>query len=83
MTALDMDALVERQRHVLGSIAIGQDGGHHPAILAFLAEKGFIVGHRVQLAGMPPVEVIRWEVPLDVHVQWAAWCAEQPDEEDE
>jgi hypothetical protein len=23
-----------------------------------------------------------WEVPIDVHMQWAAWCAAQPDEED-
>lgn len=80
---LDMDALTERQRFVLGNIAIGLDGGHHPRTLVALAEKGLIVGHRETLPGHPPVEVTRWEVPVDVHIQWAEWCAAQPDEEDE
>ncbi len=83
MATLDMDTLTERQQYVLGSIAIGQDGGHHPRTLQVLAERGLIVGHRVQLAGMPPVEVVRWEVPIDVHIQWAEWCAAQPDDEDD
>ncbi|GAA2347417.1 hypothetical protein GCM10010170_034990 [Dactylosporangium salmoneum] len=80
---LDMDALTSRQRDTLSRIACGLDTGNHPAPLKVLAEKGLIVGHRQQLPGVPPVEVVRWEVPLDVHIQWAAWCAAQPDEENE
>lgn len=83
MTTLDMDALTERQRFILGQIAIGFDGGHHPQMLRFLAERGLIVGRTVRMGGTPAVDVTRWEVPLDVHIQWAAWCAQQPDEEGE
>lgn len=81
MTTLDMEALTERQRFVLGSIAIGLDAGHHERVLVALAEKGLIVGYRQVLPGWPPVEVVRWEVPIGVHIQWAEWCTAQPDEE--
>jgi hypothetical protein len=77
-----MDGLTSRQQDTLSSIAVGLDTLHHPAVLRALAEKGLIVGHRMQLPGWPSVEVVRWEVPIDVHMQWAAWCAAQPDEED-
>lgn len=80
MPTLDMDALTPAQRDVLGAIACGQDGGHHPKTLAVLERLGLIAGHEIAMAGWPPVTVTRWEVPLDVHIQWAAWCAAQPDE---
>jgi hypothetical protein len=80
---LDMAALTPAQRDVLGLIAINQDAGHHPATLAALAQRGLIVGYRQTLPGFPPVEITRWEVPVDVHIQWAEWCAAQPDEEAE
>lgn len=83
MTTLDMAALTAAQRDVLGQIAISQDGGHHPKVLAALEDKGLIVGYRQMLGGHPPLEVIRWVLPIGVHIQWAAWCAEQPDEEDQ
>jgi phosphomannomutase len=82
VTILDMNALPGAQQLVLSAIAIGHDRGHHERTLQALAGKGLIVGHRVLLPGTPPVEIVRWEVPLDVHIQWAAWCAEQPDEDD-
>jgi hypothetical protein len=77
-----MDALTEPQRTVLGNIAIGVDGGHNPRTLAALAERGLIVGYRQTTPGFPPVEVTRWEMPIGVHIQWAEWCAAQPDEEE-
>ncbi len=81
MTASFMDDLTERQREVFGQICIGQDNGHHPRTLAVLAERGLIVGYRDVLDGHPPVEIVRWDVPTPVHIEWARWCAEQPDEE--
>lgn len=83
MTTLDMAALTPAQRDVLGLIAVGEDGGHHPKVLAALAAKGLIVGYLENLGGNPPMTVVRWEVPIHIHMQWAQWCAEQPDEEDE
>ncbi|MGI5247560.1 hypothetical protein [Dactylosporangium sp. CA-139066] len=83
MTTRDMDALTPSQRDVLGAIAIGLDSGHPYEVLVALAEKGLIVGHHERAAGWPPVVVTRWEVPLDVHIRWAAWCSAQPDEVNE
>ncbi len=74
-----MDRLGERQRDVFGQICIGQDQGHNPRTLAALAQKGLIKGYRETLSGHPPVVVTRWEVPIAVHVDWAEWCARQPD----
>lgn len=81
MTTLDMDALAERQRDVLGQIATGCDGGHHPATLAALEAKGLIVGHTQTRPGRLPVAVIRWELPIGVHIQWCEWCSTQFEEE--
>ena len=81
MTASFMDDLNDRQRDVFGQICIGHDAGHHPRVLRSLAERGLIVGYREVLDGHPPVEIVRWEVPIPAHIEWARWCAEQPDEE--
>lgn len=78
MTELRMDALTARQREVLGEIACGQDGGHPTATLEALERKGLIVGFLARCQGWPPVIITRWQVPLDVHMQWAQWCADQP-----
>jgi hypothetical protein len=87
MTALDMDALSQAQRDVLGLVAVGDDVGHNPITLAALEAKGLVVARKQLLpgvAGMWPgnvaVEVTRWHVPLPVHMQWCEWCAAQPDE---
>lgn len=77
-----VESLTAAQRDTLSAIAVGMDGGHNPRTLAVLAERGLIVGYRETLPGSPPVEVVRWEVPLPVHVEWARWCAEQPEDED-
>jgi len=72
-------ALTVRQREVLGAIAVGQDNGHHPKVLAALEEQGLIVGYPEVLPGYPPVTITRWEVPVAVHIRWCEWCATQPD----
>lgn len=77
-----MDELTEEQRETLGQIAIGFDGGHNEHRLAMLAERGLIVGYRETLDGRPPVEVVRWDVPTWAHIEWARWCANQPDDEE-
>lgn len=76
---LDMDALTVRQQEVLGQIACGFDQGHPEATLLALARRELIVGYEDELPGWPPVRVARWEVPVNIHIQWAAWCAAQPD----
>jgi len=80
MTTLDMTALTPRQRDVLGLIAVGQDGGHSRAILTSLERRGLIVPYTEQRS--PLLRITRWEVPVHIHIQWCAWCAEQPDEDE-
>lgn len=82
MATLDMDALTPKQREVLGQIACNNDQGHPLVTLLALAKRGLIVGWREELPGRPPMQVTRWEVPIDVHIQWAAWCAKQLDSEE-
>lgn len=83
MTNSFMDDLSEGQRDVLSAIAVGQDQSHNPRTLLVLAARNLIVGHHERLPGTPPVDVVRWEVPLPVHIEWAQWCSEQPDGEED
>ena len=80
--------LPPKQRDVLGLIAIGEDGGHPASVLKALMRKGLIIPHQQNIYGKGnspmdriPVIITHYEVPLEVHSAWAAWCAEQPEEE--
>ncbi len=79
----DPASLTEREREVLGQIAIGQDGGHPPAVLTALERKGAIIAYTATLPGRFPVQIKRYELPLPVHIAWCAWCSTQPDADDE
>ena len=84
VTLATFDRLAEYQRGVLGLIAIGQDGGHHPSTLKALERRGLIVGHFQRLGVGTSVEVVvqRWEVPIPVHIVWCQWCSiHAPNEE--
>jgi hypothetical protein len=52
-------------------------------VLAALEAKGLILRHQVPADGLPHLTVTRWEVPVHIHMQWAQWCAEQPDDEEQ
>jgi hypothetical protein len=78
---LNMKALTARQRDVLSAVAINQDGGHPRGTLEALERKGLIERREVPVTGLPHLTITRWEVPLPVHIQWAAWCSRQVAEE--
>ena len=68
----DFDELPEREREVLGFIAVNQDRGHPRTALKFLMDR----------------ELIRecedgYFVPLPVHIAWCEWCSKNYKEEDE
>lgn len=69
------------QERVFGQIAINLDGGHHPATLAALVRKGLIEEERQAAGG--GFTIYRYFVPLPIHMEWAAWCAENYQEETE
>lgn len=64
-------------------IAVGDTGGHHPRVLAALHAKGLI--HFIERESTDASGRLHWRepfVPLGLHAQWCAFCAETiPDEE--
>jgi hypothetical protein len=84
VTVRDIAALTERQRDVLGFIAINEDAGHHPATLRALVRKGLIEEREQRLPGPGlPVYVKRYMTPTAAHVAWCAWCSEQEEAGDD
>jgi hypothetical protein len=78
------DTLNDKQRTVLGMIAINQDGGHHPATLKCLEDLGLIEPYNDEflISRFGIMKVKRYLVPLPVHINWCEWCAENCPEEE-
>jgi hypothetical protein len=68
------EGLNKKQTEVLGLIAVGQDGGHHPRTLEVLIKRGFIVEEKQRLGGRFSVTISRYSLPFDVHYRWCQWC---------
>jgi len=71
--------LTKRAREVFEQIAIGNDGGHHPQLIASLLRAGLIEQHDdVVPSGLRGVSMTihRYSVPLPVHLDWCLWCGE-------
>lgn len=75
----DFSRLTEKQREVLGAIAINEDGGHAESTLLSLEKRGLIVWEMVPMGGHPPMNIRRWYMPLPVHIEWCEWCSQQVD----
>ncbi|GAF67766.1 unnamed protein product [marine sediment metagenome] len=52
---------------VFEQVAIGNDTGHNPKVLAQLEKIGLITSSPVILSGHPPVTIKRYEVPINIH----------------
>lgn len=78
------DTLTEKERKVLGLIAINQDGGHSPVILIKLLKLGLIESHRdpflTRRFGLRNVN--RYRMPMPIHLNWCEWCSENITEEE-
>ena len=66
--------LPRAQARAFTLIAINEDGGHSPRVLAALVAKGLITRHE-ERGGM--FTVYRYSVPLAVHMEWCRWCSER------
>lgn len=84
-----IDKLSEKQRHVLGMIAINEDTGHPPATIRALIKKGLIDSFEEEIFGRGnspidriPLVVTRYYVPLPIHIIWCEWCSQNISEED-
>lgn len=83
--------LTPAQDKAFGQIAIGQHPFCSPKTIRALLDKGLIKeGEDKKIYGKGnspidriPVVVKDYYVPLDIHMEWCAWCAEQNIEEEE
>lgn len=89
-TPADIAKLTATQQDVLGQIACGFDASHHPRVIKALLAKGLIEATERRIYGSGntamdriPVIMTGYNVPLPVHIAWAEWASEQPEEEDE
>ena len=70
--------LPSTQAAVFEQIAIGNDAGHDSRTLAKLLNAELITRTEQRKTDTFGEFVIyRYEVPLPVHMEWCAWCAEQ------
>lgn len=75
---LAFNRLSETQLQVLAMIAMNQDCGHHPRTIKSLLDKGLIVSYD-EITNWGHLK--RFNMPIDVHVHWCAWCSENYKEE--
>jgi hypothetical protein len=79
-----INKLTKNQQHVLGLIAIGLDGAHHPKTLEALLKKQLIDFEEITLKDkLGKLTIKRYYVPLFIHYAWCQWCAENCKSEDE
>jgi hypothetical protein len=72
----NFDRLTPRQEQVLGQIAIGIDGGHHPRTLEALERRGLIEGRDEVIPLLRGrLTIRRYVMPIAAHIAWCEWCA--------
>jgi hypothetical protein len=77
-----IQTLTPHQQHVLGCIAMNEDGGLHPRTVQALLTQGLIEATTETLGGRWPVTVTRYHTPVFVHLAYCAWASAQDVEED-
>ena len=80
------DKLSPKQLAVFEQIAIGNDGRHHPRTIGSLIRHGLIESYHDHYQGdrgFPfPVHIIRYRVPVTIHIEWCAWCVKNCSEKE-
>lgn len=70
------EGLTKAQTDTLSRIATGDDRFVNERVARALLDKGYIETYR-EVSGA--FSIIRYRVPITVHIRWAAWCATLPD----
>jgi len=70
--------LTKRQREVFEQISINKDLGHPESTLKALIKKGLIEQSKQMLYWG---YIYRYEVPLNIHMQWCEWCSTLTEEQ--
>ena len=80
MTDHPCKGMTAAQRRWFEAIATGTHGSLAPKkVMAALLEKGVVehTGQREISPGPMVVTIQDYAIPLGLHAQWCAWCAEQ------
>jgi hypothetical protein len=79
------DNLPPRQAEVFEQIATGNDKGHNLRTLDALERKGYIISHEEKVGrdGFGIITVLRYEVPIPIHIRWCEWCGEYVEYDDD
>jgi len=74
--------LPKKQAEVFEQIAVGKDGGHHPATLNALGRKRLIkfAEKTLRSDALGAIIVQVPYVPIPIHVEWCEWCADIEEE---
>ncbi len=81
--------LTSAQYNVFAQITINKQPYAARSTIEALLKKGLIVkiapravfGKGTSIFDRMPVLVEQYAIPISVHLEWCAWCAEHPDEE--
>ncbi len=73
-TMRQFDLLTDKQRDVLGYIAISLDEGHDQTIVDSLVKLGLVEEYEV--ISLDGNVKNRYEMPLWAHIAWCQWCSE-------
>lgn len=74
--------MTANQTRVFEQIAIGNDGGHNPATVTSLINKGFVIRLIDRPVGRDVLGIIsvpQYDVPIPIHYEWCQWCADNWD----
>lgn len=75
---LDLESLTKAQQTALGNIAIGNDGRISRRVIDVLKTKRLILEFPTEyLTGGLRMTVVRYGVPLCVHLAWCLWCSDE------
>lgn len=77
----DFAALTPAQQRAAGNVAINQDLGENPRVLAALETLGVLTSYEENQGGNPPLVVKRYAMPVRVHLAWCDWCSRTVQEE--
>ena len=86
MAPFNFGSLSKRQIEALCDVAFGGNGwGFSDRTMKSLERHGLIEPQKVTLAepGQIPMRVTVWEMPIGAHIDFCAWCSEQPEDENE
>ena len=82
MSKYFVDGLTKSQVITFEKIAIGKNSGINPKVADRLVKRGLLERyHEISIGG--GFRIIRYKVPVPIHAEWCAWCADSVESDDD